>query len=229
MGMAPGRRIGLTGGIATGKSSVARCLREQHGVPVLDADHFARDALAPGTAATRSVLSRYGGAVALPHEPCAPPAIDRAALARIVFADAGERRWLEQLVHPLVRTAFSEALARLAGEPVVVLMIPLLFEAGLEGLCGEIWVVDCGEEAEQIHRLRGRNPMDLEEARARVNAQWPMAVKRSRADVVIDNRGSPDALAAQVALALGCSPASPLNADAPPGAAPAAPGDPPTA
>lgn len=200
--MAPGHRIGLTGGIATGKSSVARCLIERHGVPVLDADRFARDALAPGTAASGEVLHRYGAAIALPAGPGAPAAIDRAALARIVFADAGERQWLEQRVHPLVREAFADALERLSAAPVVVLMIPLLFEAGLDRLCEEIWVVDCGGEAEQIQRLRSRNPMSLEDARARVTAQWPMAAKIARADVVIDNSGSPEALADQVALAL---------------------------
>jgi dephospho-CoA kinase len=200
--MAPGRRIGLTGGIATGKSSVARCLVERHGVPVLDADHFARDALAPGTAASGEVLRRYGPAIALPSRPGEPPAIDRAALARLVFADAGERHWLEQRVHPLVREAFADGLERLRTAPVVVLMIPLLFEVGLDRLCGEIWVVDCGSEAEQIQRLRSRNPMTLEEARARVNAQWPMAAKIARADVVLDNSGSPEALADQVAQAL---------------------------
>jgi dephospho-CoA kinase len=200
--MAPGRRIGLTGGIATGKSSVARCLVECHGLPVLDADRFARDALAPGTVASGEVLRRYGTAVALPFRPGEPPAIDRAALARIVFSDARERHWLEQQVHPLVRGAFADALDHLSKAPVVVLMIPLLFEAGLDHLCGEIWVVDCGSEAEQIQRLRSRNSMTLEEAQARVNAQWPMAEKIARADVVIDNSGPPEALANQVAHAL---------------------------
>jgi dephospho-CoA kinase len=119
-----------------------------------------------------------------------------------VFADAGERQWLEQRVHPLVREAFADALERLSAAPVVVLMIPLLFEAGLDRLCEEIWVVDCGGEAEQIQRLRSRNPMSLEDARARVTAQWPMAAKIARADVVIDNSSSPEALADQVALAL---------------------------
>ncbi|MFN9624380.1 MAG: dephospho-CoA kinase [Cyanobacteriota bacterium] len=227
--MAPRRRIGLTGGIATGKSSVARCLIERHGVPVLDADRFARDALAPGTEATAAVLRRYGPAVALPFGVGDPQALDRAALGRLVFADARERHWLETLVHPLVREAFSKALERWNEAPVVVLMIPLLFEAGLEGLCGEIWVVDCGSEAEQIQRLRSRNPMTLEEAQARVNAQWPMATKISRADVVLDNSGSPEALAKQVALALAQGKAGSLKSDAQPAVAPIVRDDPPTA
>lgn len=227
--MASGRRIGLTGGIATGKSTVARCLVEQHGVPVLDADHFARDALAPGTAASEAVLRRYGEAVRLPSQPGDLPTLDRAALARIVFADPAERRWLEQLVHPIVRQAFSDALERLRSVPVVVLMIPLLFEAGLEDLCGEIWVVDCGSEAEQIQRLRTRNPMGLEEARARLQAQWPREAKIDRADVVINNTGSLADLSAQVARALARGEAGELSADAPPTVAPAVRDDPPIA
>jgi dephospho-CoA kinase len=214
--MAQSRRIGLTGGIATGKSSVARCLVERHAIPVLDADRFARDALAPGTEATMAVLHRYGPAIQGEAPTHGIPSIDRAALARIVFADASERRWLEQLVHPLVRARLTAALTPLAAAPVVVLMIPLLFEAGLETLCTEIWLVDCGSEAEQIRRLMARDPISAAEARARLTAQWPRAAKVSRADVVIDNSGDPASLADQVAAALAAPMAQPLNADAPP-------------
>ena len=98
--MAPGerfsqRRIGLTGGIASGKSSVGHWLAQQ-GLPVLDADQFAREALAPGRPATNSVMQRYGSTVQAEEG----PTVDRAALGRIVFQDPAERRWLEQLVHP---------------------------------------------------------------------------------------------------------------------------------
>lgn len=227
--MAPARRIGLTGGIATGKSSVARCLSERHGIPVLDADRFARDVLAPGEEATRDVLSRYGTAVQAPHSSADSPSIDRAALARIVFSDVADRQWLERLVHPLVRQRFSAALASLESAPVVVLMIPLLFEAGLESLCTEIWLVDCGSEAEQIRRLMARDSLTLDEAQARLSAQWPMATKRSRSHVVIDNSVSPEALAPQVAAALAMPSGHALTGGVLPNAAPAAPDDPPVA
>jgi dephospho-CoA kinase len=216
--MAQPRRIGLTGGIATGKSSVARCLAEQHGIPVLDADHFAREALAPGTEATRAVLRRYGPAVQADPSGSDFPTLDRAALARIVFADTAERHWLEQLVHPLVRERFAAALADLETAPVVVLMIPLLFETGLESLCSERWVVACGSEVEQIQRLMARDQITLAEARARLGAQWPMAAKVARADIVIDNSGPPSCLAPQVAAALATSKASPLSDGPPPSA-----------
>jgi dephospho-CoA kinase len=192
------RRIGLTGGIATGKSSVADLLAAR-GWPVLDADRFAREALMAGSAGSRAVLERYGEAVqADPAQAAGGSAvIDRAALGRIVFADAGERAWLEQLVHPLVRARFAAELERLAGEPVVVLMIPLLFEAGLEELCSEVWLVDCDEQQQQ-QRLMQRNDLSAAEANARIAAQWPLARKRPLADRLINNRGAADQLARQL-------------------------------
>lgn len=200
------RRVGLTGGIATGKSAVARVLSERHGIPVLDADRFAREALAPGGEASRAVLRRYGDAVRAAPSSAGDSSVDRAALARIVFGDKVERQWLEQLVHPMVRARYAAELERLAGVPVVVLMIPLLFEAGLEPLCSEIWVVDCGSEAEQLRRLQDRDRLTATEAEARLRAQWPMAAKLARADVVIHNSGPLPSLVAQVDAALGHPP-----------------------
>ncbi|MFM7643106.1 MAG: dephospho-CoA kinase [Cyanobium sp.] len=196
------RRIGLTGGIATGKTTVARLLADRYGIPVLDADLFAREALAPGAPATLAVVGRYGDAVRSRDPANEALTLDRPALARIVFADEAERRWLEQLVHPIVRQRFTAALEALEGEAVVVLMIPLLLEAGLQSLCSEVWVVECGSEDEQMHRLQKRDGIDREEALARLIAQWPMAAKLAHADVVLSNRGSQDALLAQVDRAL---------------------------
>ncbi|MFL2507016.1 MAG: dephospho-CoA kinase [Parasynechococcus sp.] len=185
------RRIGLTGGIASGKSTVGRWL-EALGWPVLDADHFARDAIGPGQPQTLAVLERYGEVVAI--DGCA---INRAALGRIVFRDASERAWLEQLIHPVVRERFDQALDALEDEPVVVLMIPLLFEAGLTGLCSEIWLVDCDEQ-QQLARMMQRDGLDAVQARARLGAQWPLARKRPLADRLIDNRGTKQELEDQL-------------------------------
>ena len=185
------RRIGLTGGIASGKSTVGRWL-EARGWPVLDADHFARDAIGPGQPQTLAVLERYGEVVAI--DGCA---INRAALGRIVFTDASERAWLEQLIHPVVRERFDQALDALEDEPVVVLMIPLLFEAGLTGLCSEIWLVDCDEQ-QQLARMMQRDGLDAVQARARLGAQWPLARKRPLAHRLIDNRGTKQELEDQL-------------------------------
>ena len=200
------RRIGLTGGIATGKSTVGQLLAGRFGLPLLDADLYARGALAPGSPAARAVLARYGEPVAAKTVAAgAGDAIDRAALGRIVFADPVERRWLEELVHPLVRQCFEAELERLALAPVVVLMIPLLFEAGLESLCSEVWLVTCNPET-QLQRLIGRDGLPEDEARARIAAQWPLARKQALADRLISNDGDPEALEQQLAAALALNP-----------------------
>lgn len=189
--MVAARRIGLTGGIASGKSSVGRLLAAR-GLPLLDADVYAREALAPGSTGAGAVLGRYGAGVQAPGGE-----IDRAALGRIVFGDGAERRWLEQLLHPVVRARFKAQLQELAAEPVVVLVVPLLFEAGLETLCSEVWLVDC-DESQQLQRLMARDGLGEADARARIAAQWPLARKRQLADVVLNNRGEPEQLATEV-------------------------------
>ena len=108
-----------------------------------------------------------------------------------MFNDSVERRWLEDLIHPVVRERFDQELDALEGEPVVVLMIPLLFEAGLESLCDEIWVVDCTPE-QQLARMMQRDGLSEAEAHARLLAQWPLTRKRDLADVVIHNGGDPN-------------------------------------
>ncbi len=197
----PQRRIGLTGGIATGKSTVGQLLAGRFGLPVLDADLYARGALAPASPGALAVLDRYGAPVAAR----AGGSIDRAALGRIVFADPQERRWLEQLVHPLVRQRFEAELQRLAPEPVVVLMVPLLFEAGLESLCSEVWLVTCRAET-QLQRLLRRDGLLEQEALARIAAQWPLDRKQALADRLISNDGDGEALEQQLAAALALNP-----------------------
>jgi dephospho-CoA kinase len=190
------RRLGLTGGIASGKSTVARWL-EQQGLPVLDADVFAREALAPGSSGAQAVLERYGKAVRAQGTAAGESVIDRAALGRIVFHNREERQWLEQLVHPLVRERFAAELDARSTAEAVVLVIPLLFEAGLEGLCSEVWLVDC-DEAQQLQRLMQRDGLNEAAAQARINAQWPLERKRPLADQVIDNRSDAAALHKQL-------------------------------
>ena len=186
------RRIGLTGGIASGKSSVAALL-EKRGCPVLDADLYAREALAPGTSASKAVVARYGERV----QNDGTSGVDRAGLASIVFNDPNERSWLELLVHPIVQQRFDEALQSLPEAPIVILMIPLLFEAGLEGWCSEIWVVHC-TALQQKERLMARNNCTEAEAMQRIEAQWPIDNKVNRADHVINNSGLIDDLQDQL-------------------------------
>ena len=184
----PQRRIGLTGGIASGKSSVAALL-EKRGCPVLDADCYAREALAQGTSASNAVVARYGERI----KKDGTSDIDRAGLAAIVFNDPNERSWLEELIHPIVQRRFDEALRSLPEAPIVILMIPLLFEAGLEAWCSEIWVVRC-TALQQRERLMARNNCTEAEAMQRIEAQWPIDIKVQRADSVINNSGRIDDL-----------------------------------
>ena len=149
-------------------------------------------AAAVGSEFRAAVLERYGEAVA--NDGCS---INRAALGRIVFTDPSERAWLEQLIHPVVRERFDQALDALQDAPVVVLMIPLLFEAGLMGLCSEIWLVDCDEQ-QQLARMMQRDGLDAMQARARLDAQWPLARKRPLADRLINNRGTVEELEQQL-------------------------------
>ena len=191
----PQRRIGLTGGIASGKSSAGKLLQEKHGLAVLDADRYAREALAPGTTASQAVLNRYGQRLFCGDH------LDRKALGEIVFNNPNERLWLEQLVHPVVKQMMDQEIIKLSDAKTIVLMIPLLFETGLESLCTEIWLVDC-DEKQQIERLITRDNCTNQQALARINAQWPLARKRLLADRVINNRNGSDELEIEVAVAL---------------------------
>ncbi len=201
----PQRRIGLTGGIASGKSSVGKYLQKQ-GLQVLDADIYAHEALAPGTQATRIVIERYGCLVQHTQKSrsegnSALQQIDRRALGQIVFNDDAERLWLEQLVHPIVRKRLEQEIELCSRSSALVLMIPLLFEAGLEELCTEIWVVHCSSR-EQQHRLMARNGFSAIDAKRRIQAQWPLEQKRQLADQVINNNGDINGWESQVLKAL---------------------------
>ena len=186
-------RIGLTGGIASGKSSVARYLRDL-GIAVLDADLYAHEALQPGTQASEMVLERYGPQVEAEPECDIEPGdvqrtINRRALGRIVFNNLEERRWLEQLIHPMVRARFELELAKHPETAAIVLMIPLLFEADLTELVSEVWLVHC-LPTQQLERLKQRDGLSTAEAKARIEAQWPLSQKCAKADLVLDNRSA---------------------------------------
>ena len=195
------RRIGLTGGIASGKSSVGEYLATI-GLPVLDADAYARRALSNGTQAAEAVLQRYGSRVKYPldsisaeHVPSRP--INRSALGQIVFNDPEERKWLEQLIHPIVLDSFEKEIAQQPKTTALVLMIPLLFEASLQTMCSEIWVVHCDPE-QQLQRLCRRDGLDESTALARIKSQWPLSEKCQRADLVLDNSSDHDVWKRQI-------------------------------
>lgn len=195
------RIIGLTGGIATGKSTVAHYLAHHHGLPVLDADEYARAAVRPLPSPQQppppnpiltAIAQRYGPGILLPSGE-----LNRARLGQIVFPDEAERRWLEAQIHPYVRQRFALAMEALTHCPVVVQAIPLLFEANLTDQVTEVWVVVCNP-VQQQQRLMARNGLSAAQASDRIAAQLPLAEKAARADVVLDNSGPPGHLATQL-------------------------------
>ncbi|MCF2971148.1 dephospho-CoA kinase [Synechococcus sp. Nb3U1] len=193
------RIIGLTGGMGTGKSTVAQIL-QQHGIPVADADQLARQALVPGSPVRARVLHRFGASIQTQEGE-----LDRVRLGQIVFADPSERVWLEEQIHPFVKTELHHFLEAQQGSPTVCLMIPLLFEAGMEDWVSEIWVVTCTPE-QQRQRLSHRDPLIVDQMEARIASQWPLTEKIQRAHVVLDNSGSLSDLQRQVQQALTIAP-----------------------
>jgi dephospho-CoA kinase len=184
--------VGLTGGIGSGKSTVARLL-EKRGAVVFDADLLAREAVAPGTPGHAAVIERFGADVLAPGGE-----LDREALASIVFADPSARRDLEQIVHPEVRRLFAEGSeAYRDTDRVVVFSAPLLVESGMH-TAFEILVVVSASVATQIERLMRQRGMSEASIRARIDAQAPLEDKAAVADFIVDNEGSLDELESQV-------------------------------
>lgn len=191
------RIIGLTGSIASGKSTVTRALRDL-GVPVIDADAIVHDLQRPGTPVLAAIAHEFG-----PEVIRADGSLDRAALGGIVFRNPARRQDLEAIVHPAVRAEIQSEIerCRAEGRPVVVLDIPLLFESGWERSVDEVWVVYVDPATQRI-RLMNRDGLTPEEADRRIAAQMDLEQKRSRAHRVIDNRGSEAQTRAQVSQAL---------------------------
>ena len=183
-------RVGLTGGAGSGKSETAAHFAAL-GVPVLDADAVARRLSAPGQPAAAEILAAFGEAVRAPGG-----GLDRARLRRLIFADAGARARLEAILHPRIRKALEEALARLTA-PYVLLVVPLLVEKGWTDRVDRVLVVDCPESL-QIRRLMARDGLDEAQARAMLAAQASREVRLAAAHDVIHNEGDLQALRAQV-------------------------------
>lgn len=183
-------RIGLTGGIGSGKSTVAALLAAR-GAVIIDADRIAREVVEPGTPGLAAVVAEFGDGVL-----AADGSLDRPALAAIVFADPAARARLDGIVHPLVRLRATELLAELPADAVAVQDVPLLVETGQAAAYDLVLVVETDLDT-RIARLVSRG-MTEPDARARIAAQVTDEQRRAAADVVLDNSGTPERLAAQV-------------------------------
>jgi len=177
--------IGLTGGIATGKSTVTAYLEHQYNIKTYDADTYARNAVLPGQPAFTAICERYGASVLTPDGQ-----LNRAWLGERVFRDTSERRWLERLIHPLVRQQYEEIYQQFATSDMpVVFSIPLLFEAEMTDLVQQVWVVWC-TMGQQFQRLMVRNSWTQRQCYDRITAQLPLALKMLWADKLLDNSGT---------------------------------------
>ena len=184
-------RVGLTGGIASGKSTAAKFFGAL-GVPILDSDQIARDVVEPGQPPLERLIERFGRKILTPDGH-----LDRPALRDIVFSDPKARADLEALTHPAIGAAM-EARSAAAGGPYQILVIPLLVEKNLASHVDRVLVVDCDEEL-QIRRLRDRDGSTPEQVQAILKAQAPRAARLKAADDVIHNDTDRSAVRDQVA------------------------------
>jgi dephospho-CoA kinase len=183
-------RVGLTGGIASGKTQAADAF-ERAGAVVIDTDRLAREVVAPGSPGLAQIAEAFGAGVLTPAGQ-----LDRAAMRRRIFADPDARRTLEAITHPLIRAALvAESDQR--GGPYQILVVPLLIEGGLDASCDRVLVIDAAEEI-QKERLMRRDGSDEATARGILAAQSGRADRLARADDVIVNEGSLEALEACV-------------------------------
>lgn len=186
--------IGLTGGIAAGKSTVSRMLTDR-GAALVDLDQIAREVVTPGQAALRLIAERFGPAVLN-----ADGTLNRARLGEIVFSDEAERKALEAITHPAIRARMLERMEAFQSERperLVVVDVPLLYESGLQSYFEQIMVVYVPRSV-QLERLMKRNGLSEEEANRRIGAQMDIEEKKRMADIVIDNSGSLDETERQV-------------------------------
>lgn len=174
-------RVGLTGGIASGKTTVANIFAGL-GAGVIDTDHLAREVVAPGEPGLGAVREAFGSCVISNSGK-----LDRRALRKLVFANPEDRRRLEAILHPLIRGRTSEKLDQLDA-PYALVVVPLLFETGFEAFVDRVAVVDCPRDV-QLERLRARDGIDNAEAEAMLSAQANRDTRLARADDVIDNSG----------------------------------------
>lgn len=175
--------IGLTGGIASGKSTVAEMLKDL-GAFIIDADEVAHEIMLPGQPAYQDVVSEFGSRVVSEDG-----RINREVLGDIIFNDPALRKKLNQITHPRVIDAFNNRMHEVpAGIDVAVWDVPLLIEVGMDKMVNEVWLVWIDEKI-QVERLVARNRLTVKEARSRIAAQMSLGEKMKRADRLIDNRG----------------------------------------
>ena len=179
------RRIGLTGGIASGKSTITNYIREHKNIPILDADNFSRELTKPNTYGYKQIIEYFGNQI-IDNKNNSEKVINRILLKNIIFQHAESKAWIEKLLHPLIKEKMIEECSQYKNNQTIILVIPLLFEAKFEDLCTEIWLVKCPKEI-QKKRLIKRDKISENEALTTINLQLSFEEKRKLSDVILDN------------------------------------------
>jgi dephospho-CoA kinase len=178
------RRIGLTGGIASGKSTIAKYIKEYIDIPILDADQYSKDLIKPNSNCYKKVVAYFGPPIVDQHS--SVNEINRALLKKIIFENSKHRKWIQNLLHPLIKEKMIEKCNQYEKNKILLLVIPLLFEAKFTDLCTEIWLVKCPREI-QKKRLMSRNKLSDNEAEKIINLQLNFEDKSKFSDVILDN------------------------------------------
>ena len=179
------RRIGLTGGIASGKTTITNYIRKHKNIPILDADLFSRELIKPNTYGYKKILDYFGEKI-IDNKNNSERAINRKHLRNINFKNSDSKEWIEKLLHPLIKEKMIKECSQYKNNQTIVLVIPLLFEAKFEDICTEIWLVKCPKEL-QKKRLVKRDKISEKEAYASINLQLSFEEKRKFSDIILDN------------------------------------------
>ena len=178
------RRIGLTGGIASGKSTIANYIKSSKNIDLLDADHFARELVLSGTSSYKKIITKFGNSIIDNKSPSQE--INRKKMKQIIFKYPDQRIWLENLLHPLIKEKMIKKCKYFENKKILLLVIPLLFEAKFNDLCTEIWIVKCSKEV-RIKRIMERDQISRKEALNIINIQMDLSKKEYKKYTLLDN------------------------------------------
>jgi len=178
------RRIGLTGGIASGKSTIANYIKKYKDIPILDADQYSKELIKPRSKCYEEVIAYFGPQIV--DNNSSENEINRELLKKIIFDNSIHRTWIENLLHPLIKEKMIKTCNKYEKNKIILLVVPLLFEAKFTDLCTEIWLVKC-PRAIQKKRLMKRNIISDKEAEKIINIQLNFEDKSKFSDVILDN------------------------------------------
>ena len=178
------RRIGLTGGIASGKTTISNYIKTKINIPILDADILSKELIKPDTYAYEKLLAYFGNQIIDKYS--SKQVINRKLLRNIIFEEKEHREWIQKLLHPLIKEKMIEGCNHYKKNKIILLVIPLLFEANFADICTEIWLVKCPEKI-QIKRIIKRDKISKQEALKIINSQVKYDEKAKFSDIILDN------------------------------------------